>query len=206
MVRRYVLLFLAIAVFCGGCYSQRPKPMTKDRMLSVGCDSSGLPVRLDRGDWLVNRRNTIWKVMIQEPNAPSRHIGYLVRTQYRQARGGPDYDVYNVTTLNRREKIGRIDQLGRAYRYEPRRNAGFEEIDEGVGSLQDSVGAIFQTQFGIDLIETSERGIAFELLDKNGNGYLEKEEVAAMGDRIPAADTNGDGRIDFSEFDAIDQL
>ena len=135
-----------------------------------------------------------------------QRIGYLVKTSYRQLRGGPEYDVYEVTTLNRREKIGHIDQVGRAFRYVPRRNQGFDAVDEGVGSLEDSVGAIFQTPKAITLTKTTERELAFEKIDKNGDGYLDEEETRMLGDRIPGADRNRDGKVDFAEFDTIDQL
>ncbi|MFV1958841.1 MAG: EF-hand domain-containing protein, partial [Planctomycetota bacterium] len=124
----------------------------------------------------------------------------------RQLRGGPSYDEYTVTTLNRRERIGRIDQLGRAWRYEPRRNRGFEAIGAGVGTLEESAGAIFQTSQRITLEKTTERRLAFEKLDRDGSGRLEPAEMEGLGDRIPGADQNGDGIVDFDEFDKIDRL
>jgi hypothetical protein len=180
--------------------------MRPERALSVGCVSGDIPVRLDRGDWMVDRRSKVWKVLENRPSLPPKHIGFLQQTKYKQQRGGGTYVLYDVTTLNRREKIGRIDQMGRAFRFVPRRNLGFAEVDEGSASLPDSVGAIFQSKQGINLVPTTERRLAFELLDKDGDGLLRDQEIAGMGDRIPAADTNGDDAVDFDEFSTIDQL
>ena len=201
---RHVTLVLAgLALVMAGCRSRSPQPMRPEQALSMGCVSGDVAVRLDRGDWMVDRRTQVWKVLENQPNLPPRHIGYLKRTQYKQQRGGPSFELYDVTTLNRREKIGRIDQMGRAYRFVPRRNLGFTEVDEGVASLPDSVGAVFQSMRGINLIPTTERQITFELLDKDGDGLLREQEIAGMGDRIPAADTKEYGAVDFVEFNAI---
>jgi len=205
MSKRYVLWILAAVVLMAtGCRSRRPLPVNSTAALRGSSDS--LAVKLDRGDWMVDRHTRVWRVLEEQPDRPAAQIGYLVRCQYRQARGGPPYSLYTVTTMNRRERIGRIDQMGRAHRFVPRRNLAFAEIDEGAGTLETNVGAIFQTREPIILEETTERRIAFELLDQNGDGYLMGEELATVGDRIANADHDGDERIDFGEFDAIDQL
>jgi len=114
--------------------------------------------------------------------------------------------MYTITTLNRDEQIGHIDQLGRAVRYEPRRNGGFESVDVGSNTIERNVQAIFDTKFRITLVGTSQRRIAFERLDANGDGLLQGAETASFGYRITGADTNGDGVVDFEEFNAIDVL
>lgn len=42
----------------------------------------------------------------------------------------------------------------------------------------------------------------FEEVDANGDGMISAEEAAQVGLEAAAADTNGDGAIDQSEFDA----
>lgn len=177
--------------------------------------SSRIASRLDRGDWEVAQDTKVWKVRVGQSlvNAPPRHIGYLVERRYRKVRGGPIFEMYTLTTLNRDEQIGHIDSLGRAVRYEPRRNQGFEEVPVGVGTLEESVGAIFDTPERITLDPTSQRRITFETLDENGDGVLtwqgtpeQPDEISRFGDRIPAADSNRDGAVDFEEFDEIEIL
>jgi hypothetical protein len=195
---------MSAAVLLTGCWSS---PRTNDaRPLSVGCDDSGLPLRLDRGDWLVSEGSEIWKVYEGQPGALPRQIGYLVGRDYRQMRGGRSHRMYTVTTMNRREDVGRIDHLGRAYRFEPSRNAGFDEVDAGMNSLENNVGAIFQTPRPIHLERTTERRLAFEALDRDGDGLLQPEEISVHGDRLRDADRNADGVVDFGEFDALDVL
>jgi hypothetical protein len=184
----------------------RCTPVSDDRVLSVGCQDTSAPLRLDRGDWMVSQGTEVWKVVEGPLEGPWFLKGYLVARDYRQMRGGPTYRIYTVTTMNRREEIGRIDQLGRAYRYVPQPNAGFIEVDEGVNTLENSVGAIFQTPRPVRLEKTSERRLAFELLDKDRDGLLQPEETLPHGDRLRQADVNRDGHVDFEEFDALDIL
>jgi hypothetical protein len=165
-----------------------------------------LASRLDRGTWEVRRATEVWKVGEAVPDRPPRHIGYLVARDYRQHVGGPVFRMYEVTSLNRNEILGRIDQMGHATRYEPRRRGGFEEVDAGTNSLPNSVGAIFQTPKTITLEKTTERRLAFEAIDANKDGLLQAEEYRAHGASLFAADTNGDKIVDFAEFDAIDAL
>jgi len=194
---------LAVLVVTG-CQSRRPPP--PERTLAVGCVDSSSPITLDRGDWTVSQRTAVWRVKEARVNLPPQTVGYMVQRKYRQMRGGPTYAMYDVTTLNRREQIGRIDTMGRAWRYEARRNAGFGEVDLGINSLENGVAAIFQTARAVTLEQTTERQLAFESFDRNGNGVLEREEMEPHGDRLLSADRNRDGTVDFDEFNAIPVL
>lgn len=202
-----LLALLACAVTLG-C-ATRAAPVITSR------DSAGIASRLDRGDWEISQDHRVWKVRIGRSlvDAPPRHAGFLVERRYRKVRGGPVFEMFTVTTLNRQEQIGHIDSLGRAVRYEPRRNASFEEVPVGVGTLDESVAAIFDTLEHVTLEPTTERRIAFEALDDNGDGLLtwqgtpeRPDEVSRFGDRIPRADRNRDGAVDFEEFDEIEVL
>ncbi len=204
--RQVLWILVGVTLVVTGCSRNRSMSRSDELAVNIGSRSTSLPVRLDRGDWMTDKRTAVWNVVEEQGESAGRRIGYLVRTQYRQLRGGPSFEIYEVTTLNRREKIGHIDQVGRAFRYEPRRNQGFQEVDEGVGTLEESAGAIFQTPNRITLTKTSERMLAFEAIDTNGDGVLDADETRAMGDRIPSADRNGDGKVDFQEFDTLDQL
>jgi hypothetical protein len=207
MAKHWLIFTIALTLLgAAGCSGPNRCPPPGEPVLDIGCVESCSPMTLDRGTWKVSRRTAVWKVQESQVNAPPKTIGYLVRRKYREMRGGPEYHMYMVTTTNRREEIGRIDQMGRAWRYEPRRNAGFEEIDEGTHALEIGVAAIFQTRRAVTLHETTERVLAFELLDRDGSGYLEKNEVAQHGDRLQGADRNGDGLVGFDEFDALDVL
>jgi hypothetical protein len=205
---RQVLALTTVAGFAlAGCYSGPKCPRTPtEQVLSIGCTDAAAPLRLDRGDWLVSEAAEVWKVFEEPLDARGRHIGYLEARDYRQMRGGPSHRMYSVTTVNRRDKVGRIDTLGHAFRFAPRRDAGFEEVDEGVNTLENSVGAIFQTPRPIRLEKTTERRLAFESLDRNRDGRLDAEETAGLGDRLRRADVNRDGFLDFDEFDAMDVL
>lgn len=162
---------------------------------------------LDRGDWMVHQGGKVWKVMAAPTgNRAPRHIGYVVDRQYRQMRGGPEFVVRSVTTLDRQEQIGHVDQLGHAVRYEPQRNGAFEEVSVGTNTLELSVAAIFATKERLTLAPTSERRLAFEALDLNRDGVLQPNETSAYGDRVAGADSNRDGIVDFQEFDAVDAL
>ena len=207
MAKHWLIFMIALSsLVIGGCCGTTPCPPPDEPVLDIGCIESSSPLTLDRGDWTVSRRTAVWKVQESQVNAPPKTIGYLIRRKYRQMRGGPEYHMYQVTTTNRREEIGQIDQMGRAWRYEPRRNDGFEQIDEGTHDLEIGVAAIFQTRRKVSLIETTERALAFGLLDRDGSGYLEKNEVEPHGDRLRDADMNGDGLVGFDEFDALDVL
>ena len=170
-------------------------------------DGSNLALRLDRSNWMVNKHTTVSNVLARRaPNRPPEHIGYLVKRQYREMRGGPEFRVYSVTTLNRDEQIGHIDQLGRAYRYEPRRNGSFDTVSVGANTLESNIAAIFDTLDRVTVTATNERRLAFNALDANGDGLLQIAETRSFGDRDSGADINGDGVVDFAEFDAVDVL
>ena len=170
-------------------------------------DCANLALRLDRSHWMVNKHTSISKVLARRaPNRPPVHVGYLIQRQYREMRGGPEFRVYTVTTLNRDEQIGHIDQLGRAYRYEPRRNGTFDTVSVGSNTLESNIGAIFDTLDAITVTATNERRLAFNALDANGDGLLQLTETRSFGDRVTGADTNGDGVVDFAEFNEVDVL
>jgi len=200
-MRRLLCLCALVALALPACRGGRsPLPLAKN-------DADNIAVRLDRGDWMVNQQTKMWKVMATgAPNRPPEHIGYVEERQYRQARGGPLFRMYSVTTRNRAEQIGHIDQLGRAYRYEPRRNGTFDKVAIGSNTLELNVQAIFETPRDVTLQATNQRRLAFDALDDNGDGVLQAAEARAFGGRISSADTNGDGLVDFQEFDAIDSL
>ena len=207
MAKHWLIFMIVLsAVVTAGCTSANRCPEPEEPVLDIGCIDACHPLTLDRGDWTVSRRTAVWKVQESVVNAPPKTIGYLVKRKYRQMRGGPEYYMYQVTTLNRREEIGRIDQMGRAWRYEPQRNEGFDQIDEGTHDLELGVAAIFQTRRAITLVDTTERQLAFELLDRDGSGFLEKNETEPHGDRLQNADRNRDGLVGFDEFDALDVL
>ncbi len=200
-MRRSSWLCAALLAFwtvgCAGA-GRAPRPPQED--------PDNVASRLGRGDWMVSQATRVSKVLEPRPNLPPRHVGFLIASDYRQVRGGPVFTMYKVTTLNRDEQIGHIDQLGRGTRYEPRRNGTFESVDVGIGTLTQQVAAIFGLPRGVQLEPTSERRLAFEALDRNGDSLLSPEETAEYGDRIRSADANRDGRVDFEEFEAIDVL
>lgn len=200
---RHLLWLCAVsALVSTGCYASVGKPKVHHPR-----DPETLAMRLDRGDWMVNKASTIHKVLAASaPNRPPRHIGYVEERQYRQMRGGPEFTIYVVTTRDRKEQIGKIDQLGRAVRYEPERNGTFKQVALGSSSRELNIAAIFDTNERITLAPVSERRLAFEAVDANGDGLLQPAETRTFGDRIAGADRNGDGVVDFEEFDAVDVL
>lgn len=194
------------ALVLAGCQSRTVLPTGLPTVTRPN-DATNLVMRMDRGDWMVNQGSKVYKVVAASaPNRPPRHIGYVEERLYRQMRGGPEFTIYVVTTLDRREQIGKIDQLGRAIRYEPQRNGTFQQVDVGTNTREMSVAAIFDTLDRITLSPVSERRLAFEAIDLNGDGLLQANETSSLGDRVTGADTNGDGVVDFEEFDAVDIL
>lgn len=186
----------------------RPGTMTVVGSRVSGSDLAG---RMDTSDWLERQGGEVWRVMeartVNGETRPSKHIGYLEARDYRQGRGGPTLRLYEVTSLDRKEILGRIDSLGRVTRYEPVRNGTFQEIPvTPAGRLEDDVGAIFASLQVISLEATSERRIAFARIDKDGNGVLTQDELLGMGTVISDADANGDKQVDYAEFDKIDRL
>jgi hypothetical protein len=200
---RHLLCLCAVsALVLAGCYASVGEPKRR-----VPDSPEALAMRMDRGDWMVNQGSAVYKVMAASaPNRPPRHIGYVEERLYRQMRGGPEFTIWVVTTLDRDEQIGKIDQLGRAVRYEPQRNGTFRQVALGSSSREMNIAAIFDTNDRVTLSSVSERRLAFEALDANGDGLLQANETRSFGDRISAADANQDGVVDFEEFDTIDIL
>ena len=161
---------------------------------------------MDRGRWMVNRATKVWKVMQDRDDAPPQHIGYVLGSRYRQMRGGPEFKMYKVTRLDRNDQIGHIDQMGRAIRYEPKRNGTFDEVPVGSASLEENVGMIFDTLKRVTLEPTSKNRMAFESLDLDGDGFLQEKEIEKFGPRLDDADKNGDGVVDYAEFKDVDVL
>lgn len=206
MLRLVIVCVAALGVLQVTACSGTPCPPPPERTLSIGCVESKDALRLDRGDWQVSRRTAVWKVLASRPDRPPVLVGYVTQRKYRQLRGGPEYAIYEVSRLDRRDLIGRIDQMGRTWRIEPSRDSGFEETDLGVMDLELGVQEIFENPRPMILEPTTERRLAFEMLDKDGSGYLERAETEGHGDRLATADRDGDGRLGFEEFDAIDTL
>jgi hypothetical protein len=126
--------------------------------------------------------------------------------RYREVRGGPHFTMYEVTTLDRDEVVGLVDSLGRARRLTPRRGGGIDSTDLGSNRLEESVGAILGSVRPVTLERTSERRIAFEMLDADADGYVTPQEWPRSQGAATDADLNRDGRIDWQEFDRLDRL
>jgi hypothetical protein len=160
---------------------------------------------LNRGDWLLGDQSAVFKVLA-EPREGGRpvHLGYVVARRYREVRGGPDFRMYEVTTLDRDEQVGLVDSLGNAKRFTPRRGGGIDVVDLGNSHLEASVAAIFDTPRPVTLEATTERRIAFEMLDADRDGYLTPAEWPRS--QGAEGDANRDGKIDWQEFDRLDRL
>ena len=161
---------------------------------------------LSRGDWLMGDQVGVWTVMAQQRTGAPQRIGYVTQRHYREVRGGPVFSLYEVTGLDREQPIGMVDSLGNATRYRPRRGGGFDSEDAGNAALELSVGSIFQTVRPLTLEKTSERALAFELLDVNHDGFLDKTEFPRINDRVKSPDKNHDGKLDAQEFNDADDL
>lgn len=167
-----------------------------------------IPVRgmaPDRGDWLVGRHEKIYRVLEESATgAAAKHVGYLVERSYREVRGGPAFTHWEVTTLDRHEVIGTVDALGNAVRIKPGIAGDLDFVPVGNNTLPLGVQAIFDTMRPVRLEETSERSIAFALLDKNHDGALDATEFPRLKDRVGGPDRNGDGTVDRNEFEDAD--
>ena len=199
----WALLAAPVVLTAAGCYRVSNWPVCKDK----SCASRPVgDLVLDRGDWLVSDEKGVWKVLEeQDPKKAPVHVGYLILRNYREMRGGPAFNVYDVTRLDRNDQIGTIDGLGNATRFLPKRNGGIETKKVGNSTLALNVTAIFDTIHAITLEATNERKLAFEALDMNHDGGLSKDEYPRISEPS-SADKNHDGKIDYQEFDAIDQL
>jgi hypothetical protein len=212
MKRRLVLAASTIALVpallaAPGC-SQTPGRRDWQECCPAQADPrrSEYDLSLDRGNWLVGTPGGVWKVLEeQSPSAPPVHIGYVTERSYREVRGGPAFPIFEVTRLDRNDQIGMIDSLGNATRFLPRRGGGIETVKAGNSTMALNVQAVFDTIHAVTLQRTSERQIAFETLDTNRDGALAKEEFPRILES-PSPDRNGDGKVDFQEFDAIDRL
>jgi hypothetical protein len=161
---------------------------------------------LNRGDWRRSEQTGVWTVMEQQREGPAKRIGYVTEMHYQELRGGPVLAVFEVYGLDRRERIGQVDALGNAVKFVPIRNRGVESVPAGNASLELSVGAIFGTVRPITLERTTEHALAFEALDVNHDGRLDKSEFPRLLDKFHNPDTNKDGFLDPQEFDAADAL
>jgi hypothetical protein len=209
-MRRYrfrtcALLALA-AVALSGCASRgRRAPSTSSDLAQLAPASE---LTLNRGDWVMGQQTGLWVVEAQPAvqNAPPERLGYMVSRLYREVRGGPTYTMFEVSTLDRSDVIGIIDALGNAQRFRPRRNGGVDTERVGNSTLAHSVQAIFATRRPVTLLATSERALAFESLDTNGDGTLDAEEFPRLKDRTASPDLNRDGKVDAVEFEGLDDL
>lgn len=196
---------VVLALVVPGCASRggsrAPSPGSTDAA-PVG------ELSLDRGAWLVGTSQGIWTVQVpgDAPSSPPRRLGYVVARAHREVRGGPSFTVYEVYGLDRSEQVGFVDSLGNAKRFEPRRNGHIEVVDAGNSTLELSVQAIFQTMKPVTLDATTERRLAFEALDVNHDGMLDRTEMQGIGSAYGNPDTNRDGKVDWSEFDAAERL
>ena len=163
---------------------------------------------LDRGAWLVGTTTGIFTVTVpgDTPSSKPVRIGYVTARSHRQVRGGPAFTVYEVSGLERDTAVGIVDSLGNAKRFKPRANGHQEVEDAGNSTLSFSVQSIFETPKPVTLTATSERQLAFEALDADGNGTLDEKEFPAIKAARGSPDTNRDGKIDWNEFDADDDL
>ena len=161
---------------------------------------------LNRGDWRKSEQVGIWLVMEQQREGPAKRIGYVTQMHYQELRGGPVLSVYEVYSLDRRQPIGQVDALGNATKFVPIRNRGVESVSAGNATLELSVGAIFGTFRPVSLERTSEHALAFEALDANHDGHLDKNEFPRLLDKFHSPDKNRDGFVDAQEFDEADAL
>jgi hypothetical protein len=204
---RHLLWFCALAALAFPACKSASVRVPGPPHINYQSDCDNLALRLDRGAWMENQGTRIWKVLAAgAPNRPPRHIGYLDERTYQQVRGGPQFRMYTVTTLDRNEQIGHIDQLGKGVRYEPRRNGTFEQVPVGSNTREQNVQAIFDTKEAVMFVATSQRRLAFDSIDASRDGVLQPAETQTLGARITGADTNGDGVVDFEEFNAVDIL
>ena len=192
-------LLLAAALAALGCKSG-------GRARAMGPAGTTGDFSINRGDWLMGEQVAIWRVMSQPRTGAPERIGYVTERHYREMRGGPVFSLYEVTGLDRSQPLGIVDSLGNATRYRPRRGGGVDAEPAGNSTLILSVGAIFGTVRPLTLEKTSERALAFELLDENHDGFLDKTEFPRITDRLHSPDTNHDGKVDLQEFLNYDDL
>lgn len=74
-----------------------------------------------------------------------------------------------------------------------------------LGCLLSSAAAAVGT-YG-EAIPKSASSVRFDRLDRDGDGYLDRDELAqrpALRAALPRLDSNGDGKLDDSEFSALE--
>ena len=139
----------------------------------------------------------------------------MTSSNHRELRGGPSFEMYEVTALDRKTVVGSIDSLGNATRFVPARNT-VEAVPVGNNRLELNVQAIFDLGKPVTLEKTTERELAAEVVfnsyDRNRNGLVERDEEDADKNEYPTnptdvkrfikADANKDGRLDRTEFEA----
>jgi hypothetical protein len=195
------LLALTIAVGAAGCRSRGPAPAGS----SGGRLATGSSMSLNRGDWLVGENYEVHLVLAepQGAGAPER-LGYVITKRYREMRGGPEFTMHEVTGLDRENAVGMVDALGNATRFALGPDGSVESVPAGNNALVLGVQAIFQTTRPITLEKTTERALAFEAMDGNRDGYLDRAEFPRLADRVGNPDRNRDGRVDAQEFETAD--
>lgn len=197
------LVGLTAAVALTGCSSRGRAP----RQQGPASDLTGPgDWSLNRGDWLKSEQAAVWVVLEQQREGGMTRIGYVTERRYQEMRGGPVFTMHEVWGLDRSRQLGQVDSLGNAVRFDPIRNRGVESTKVGNSSLELSVGAIFGTVRPISLERTTEHHLAFEALDKNHDGKLDKTEFPRLLDKFHNPDTNKDGFVDEGEFDEADAL
>jgi hypothetical protein len=208
MSRRSVSAAFALAAVAAlGLAGCRARPAGTEYTVPTMAAPVGA-MSLDRGAWLVGTTKGLWDVTVpgDTPSSKPVRIGYVTAREHREVRGGPAFTIYEVTGLDRTSPVGIVDSLGNAKRFKPRVNGHQEIEDAGNSTLNFSVQAIFETTKPVTLTATTERKLAFELLDADGNGTLDATEFPAIAARRGSPDTNRDGKVDWNEFDADDDL
>ncbi|MFM8387096.1 MAG: hypothetical protein ACKOCB_09815 [Planctomycetia bacterium] len=204
------LLVPALSLALAGCAS-RPAGGGNPNV-GVRVAGSDLGARLDRSDWMVREGGQVWRVLesrtVNGETRPPVLVGYLEARDYRQAKGGPTLRLYEVTGLDRRTVLGRIDSVGKIVRYEvdPATHVFTQRDLLPAPSREDNVGAILGSPHPILLQATTARRIAFDTLDRDSNGVLSAEELVGTGTRISSGDANGDKIVDYAEFQALERL
>jgi hypothetical protein len=159
---------------------------------------------INRGDWLVGEKVGLWTVNAHPRTGAPVRVGYVTERHYREVRGGPVFQLFEVTNLDRSRAVGTVDALGNAKRFRPRQGGGFDTEAAGNSTLALGVQAILESSDPVTLDPTSERALAFEMLDANRDGVLEPKEFPRLSSKLANADRNGDGKVDFQEFETAE--
>ena len=216
-IRRSLVASLAVCTLLGAtaCSSRRSPWGTRQVVEEPSAAGRTGKFTVNRGDWLVGKDTGVWKVLAEQGEGPPKRIGYMTSRNHREMRGGPAFEMYEVTGLDRTTVLGSIDALGNGVRFVPARNT-VEAVPVGNNRIDLSVQAIFDLIKPVTLEKTTERELAAEAVfnsyDHNGNGLIERDEkdadkneyptVAEEQKRFIKADANKDGRLDRTEFEA----